>query len=63
MISAKIKRSENALMPVSRTMISEVINPPKMQQRQIRNGIAPTTKVADAYEVSQARRELSNGGK
>jgi hypothetical protein len=64
-ISAKInRRSEQAAAPILRTtLISEIINPMRMQKKQIRNGIAPTsTLVAGAKEISHARREIFNSG-
>lgn len=46
-----------------RTQCTEVINPLRMQKKQIRHGLAPTGSTADARSLSHARREIFNSGK
>jgi len=62
-ISAKInQRAEKAAAPIRRTIMSDVINPVKMQKKQIQNGLRPTFTTADAQELSQARRQIFHSG-
>jgi hypothetical protein len=46
-----------------RTQCTELINPMRMQKKQIRHGLAPTGSAPDARSLSHARREIFNSGK